>query len=63
MLRLISPKIKVYEYLVGPYDVEEIMRVCGEIQEKFPDAEFIYNLSEGTKIMAMAAGKVFVMLF
>ena len=58
MLRLISPRIKVYEYLVGPYDVEEIMRVCGEIQEKFPDAEFIYNLSEGTKIMAMAAGKV-----
>ena len=58
MLRLISPKIKVCEYLVGPYDVEGIMRVCGEIQEANPDGEFIYNLSEGTKIMAMAAGKV-----
>ena len=34
MLRMISPKIKVFEYLVGPYDVEGIMRVCGEIQEK-----------------------------
>ena len=58
MLRMISPKIKVFEYLVGPYDVEGIMRVCGEIQEKYPGDEFIYNLSEGTKIMAMAAGKV-----
>ena len=58
MLRLISPKIKVYEYVVGPYDVEGIMRVCGEIQEANRDCEFIYNLSEGTKIMAMAAGKV-----
>ncbi len=58
MLRMISPKIKVFEYLVGPYDVEGIMRVCGEIQEKYPGEEFIYNLSEGTKIMAMAAGKV-----
>lgn len=58
MLRLISPKIKVREYLVGPYDVEGIMRVCGEIQEANPRCEFIYNLSEGTKIMAMASGKV-----
>lgn len=58
MLRLISPKIKVREYVVGPYDVEGIMRVCGEIQEANTDCEFIYNLSEGTKIMAMAAGKV-----
>ncbi len=58
MLRLISPKIRVFEYLVGPYDVEGIMRVCGEIQEAHPGDEFIYNLSEGTKIMAMAAGKV-----
>lgn len=58
MLRLISPKIKVYEYVVGPYDVEGIMRVCGEIQEANRECEFIYNLSEGTKIMAMAAGKV-----
>ena len=33
MLRLISRKIEVHEYVVGPYDVEGIMRVCGEIQE------------------------------
>lgn len=58
MLRLIPQKIRVHEYLVGPYEVEEIMRVCGEIQEARPDVEFVYNLSEGTKIMAMAAGKV-----
>ena len=58
MLRLISRKIEVHEYVVGPYDVEGIMRVCGEIQESNRDCEFLYNLSEGTKIMAMAAGKV-----
>lgn len=58
LLALISPKIQVKEYLVGPYAVEKIISTCKDIFDAYPDALFSANLSEGTKIMAMSVSKV-----
>ncbi|MGN1226772.1 MAG: Card1-like endonuclease domain-containing protein [Candidatus Cryptobacteroides sp.] len=58
LLGMIASSVEIKEYLVGPYEVERILALCGKIFEEYPDAEFSANLSEGTKIMAMSVSKV-----
>lgn len=57
LLLLLSDRVKVSQDLVGPYDMDGIVSVCERILAENPEDEFIFNLSEGTKIMALAAGK------
>lgn len=57
LLSLLSDRVKVSQDLVGPYDMDGIVSVCERILAENPEDEFIFNLSEGTKIMALAAGK------
>ena len=42
-------------YRTEPYDGEHVRNVCRKIHQTYPSAEFAYNLSEGTKVMAFAA--------
>ncbi len=58
LISLVGEKLEIREYLVGPYDVEGISRVCDMILAENEGDEFVFNLSEGTKIMALSAGKV-----
>ena len=58
LLDMLPSDIAIREYLVGPYDVEAIMSICSKIISDNPQANFTVNLSEGTKIMAMAVAKV-----
>lgn len=50
----VGSKTQFFE--VGAYDMKEVVNVCEEIHEKYPDGtDFIYNVTGGTKPMALAA--------
>lgn len=51
-------KISWKTYMVEPYNGLSVKDVCLKIQEENPDNDFLYNLSEGTKIMSFAAFEV-----
>ncbi len=42
-------------YRTEPYNGEHVRTVCRKIHQAYPSADFAYNLSEGTKLMAFAA--------
>lgn len=52
---LLPDSIRRTLYQAEPYDGENVRDVCRKIHQTYPDAEFAYNLSEGTKVMAFAA--------
>lgn len=54
MLALLPDSIGRTLYLTEPYDGENVQHVCRKIHQTF-SGEFVYNLSEGTKLMAFAA--------
>lgn len=54
MYSLLPASIKYDRYLVEPYNGDNIIAVCRYIHQKHI-GDFMYNLSEGTKLMAMAA--------
>lgn len=55
MLGLLPKTMEVKSYKVPPYDIEAVRNTCRQIQDETGDIRMQYNLSEGTKIMAMAA--------
>lgn len=49
-----------YEYVpVLPYSYEDCIAKINSVVEKYPDAEFVLNLTSGTKIMSFAGFKIF----
>lgn len=52
---LLPGSIRRTMYKTEPYDGENVRSVCRKIHQTYPDDEFTYNLSEGTKLMAFAA--------
>lgn len=58
MVQMLPKSTQVKTYKVPPYDIEAVRVVCREIQDEVGDVQVQYNLSEGTKIMAMAALEV-----
>lgn len=54
MYSLLPESIKYDHYLVEAYNGENIIAVCKHIHQNHT-GDFAYNLSEGTKLMAMAA--------
>lgn len=52
---LLPANIRRTLYRTEPYDGEHVRNVCRKIHQANPSAEFAYNLSEGTKLMAFAA--------
>lgn len=57
MLSMLSKTIQVHTYEVFPYDGVGVVNICKYIHDRF-EGEFSYNLSEGTKVMAIAALRV-----
>lgn len=61
MLALLPDSINRTLYLTEPYDGNNTREVCQKIHQTFT-GNFVYNLSEGTKVMAFAAFTVAVEL-
>lgn len=55
-LKMLDESVKVMEYNVDPYDVSAVQRICVSIRERMESADvLLYNLTEGTKVEALAA--------
>ena len=54
MYPLLPPAMRCNRYKTEPYNGKSVIEVCRRIHQKY-QGEFTYNLSEGTKVMAVAA--------
>ena len=54
ILEMLPRNLKWATYIVEPYDAHYVEKVCREIHNEYP-GDYIYNLSEGTKVMTIAA--------
>ena len=55
LIDMLNDKIEWKTYMVEAYDGKSVSETCKEIHRNNPNNDFIYNLSEGTKIMSIAA--------
>ena len=55
-LKMVDGNIEVVQYNVDPYDVSAVKRICSSIRENIGNGDVLqYNLTEGTKVEALAA--------